>query len=229
MTGHGLALRPLSDGVHFDVTGDGVADSTGWIGAGNALLVRDSNGNGRIDDAHELVSEQFGSGFNSSLEALASFDRNHDGRLDASDETFATLKVWQDANSDGVSQAAESRGLAEAGSRILGTASMTMADGSSHMVAGVAFDVAGRPPATGGSSSPDAPSPPERRSPATTRTSAPMSATRMPPAICPERRHDAGRVASPVTAQHRRTRRPDSRTAGGDVRPAQRLVRGIRR
>ncbi|PWC49912.1 hypothetical protein [Azospirillum sp. TSA6c] len=158
MTGHGLALRPLSDGVHFDVTGDGVADSTGWIGAGNALLVQDTNGNGRIDDAHELVSEQFGSGFNSSLEALASLDRNHDGRLDATDETFATLKVWQDANGDGVSQATELRGLAEAGirsiattatpsdatlagSRILGTTSMTMTDGSSHAVAGVAFDV----------------------------------------------------------------------------------------
>ncbi|MCP1611143.1 hypothetical protein J2848_002816 [Azospirillum lipoferum] len=158
MTGNGLALRPLSDGIHFDVTGDGIADSTGWIGPGNALLVQDSNGNGRIDDAHELVSEQFGSGFNSSLDALASLDRNHDGRLDATDETFATLKVWQDANSDGMSQANELLGLTEAGiraiattaspsdaalagSRILGTTSMTMADGSSHMVAGVAFDV----------------------------------------------------------------------------------------
>ncbi|WP_188093915.1 beta strand repeat-containing protein [Azospirillum oryzae] len=158
MTGQGLALRPQSDGIHFDVTGDGVADSTGWIGAGNALLVQDSNGNGRIDDAHELVSEQFGTGFNSSLEALASLDRNHDGRLDATDETFATLKVWQDGNGDGRSQADELRSLSEAGirsiaatstpsdatlagSRILGTTSMTMADGGTHMVAGVAFDV----------------------------------------------------------------------------------------
>ncbi len=158
MTGDGLALRALSDGVHFDVTGDGVADQTGWIGSGNALLVRDENRNGQIDDARELVSEQFGGGFNSSLEALASLDRNHDGRLDATDETFATLKVWQDANADGVSQPDELRGLAEAGirsiatgstpsddmlagNRILGTTSMTMADGSTHMVAGVAFDV----------------------------------------------------------------------------------------
>lgn len=158
MTGHGLALRALSDGVQFDVTGDGVADQTGWIGAGNALLVQDANGNGRIDDARELVSEQFGGGFNSSLEALASLDRNHDGRLDATDETFATLKVWQDANGDGISQTDELRGLSDAGilsiatgstpsdsllagNRILGTTSMTMADGSTHMVAGVAFDV----------------------------------------------------------------------------------------
>ncbi len=158
MTGQGLALRPLSDGIHFDVTGDGVADSTGWIGSGNALLVQDSNGNGRIDDAHELVSEQFGTGFNSSLEALASLDRNHDGHLDTTDEAFATLKVWQDGNGDGISQAGELRSLSEAGirsiattstpsdatvagSRILGTTSMTMADGSTHMVAGVAFDV----------------------------------------------------------------------------------------
>ena len=158
MTGDGLALRALSDGVHFDVTGDGVADQTGWIGAGNALLVRDENRNGQIDDARELVSEQFGGGFNSSLEALASLDGNHDGRLDATDETFATLKVWQDANGDGISQTGELRGLSEAGiqsiasastpsesllagNRILGTTSMTMTDGSSHMVAGVAFDV----------------------------------------------------------------------------------------
>ncbi|SMF51741.1 hypothetical protein SAMN02982917_2848 [Azospirillum oryzae] len=158
MTGRGLALRPLSDGIHFDVTGDGVADSTGWIGSGNALLVQDSNGNGRIDDARELVSEQFGTGFNSSLEALASLDRNHDGHLDSTDDAFATLKVWQDADGDGISQAGELRSLSEAGirsiattstpsdailagSRILGTTSMTMADGSTHTVAGVAFDV----------------------------------------------------------------------------------------
>ncbi|WP_372394664.1 hypothetical protein ABMY26_01260 [Azospirillum sp. HJ39] len=158
MAGDGLALRALSDGVRFDVTGDGVADQTGWIGPGNALLVHDGNRNGQIDGARELVSEQFGSGFNSSLEALASLDRNHDGRLDATDETFATLKVWQDYNGDGVSQLDELRGLSEAGiqsiatgsapsdstlagNRILGTASMTMTDGSTHMAAGVAFDV----------------------------------------------------------------------------------------
>lgn len=158
MTGQGLALRPLSDGIHFDVTGDGVADSTGWIGSGNALLVQDSNGDGRINDAHELVSEQFGTGFNSSLEAMASLDRNHDGRLDSTDDAFATLKVWQDVNGDGISQPSELRSLSEAGirsiattstpsdaslagSRILGTTSMTMADGSTQMVAGVAFDV----------------------------------------------------------------------------------------
>ncbi len=158
LTGNGLSLRPLSDGVHFDVTGDGVADQTGWIGAGNALLVRDENRNGQIDDARELVSEQFGKGFGSSLEALASLDDNHDGRIDAADLSFATLKVWQDANADGVSQAGELRTLAEAGvqaiattatpsnatvadNRILGTTSVTMADGSTHAAAGVAFDV----------------------------------------------------------------------------------------
>ncbi|KAA0682493.1 hypothetical protein DS843_07845 [Roseomonas genomospecies 6] len=163
MTGDGLALRALADGVLFDVSGDGVADRTGWIGKGNALLVRDDNRNGRIDDARELVSEHFGAGpngggFNSSLDALASLDTNHDGRLDAADEGFATLQVWQDADGDGVSQPGELRTLTEAGilsiatsatptdttlagNDILGTTSMTMADGSSRLVAGVAFDV----------------------------------------------------------------------------------------
>ncbi|TWA63400.1 hypothetical protein FBZ82_11358 [Azospirillum brasilense] len=157
MAGDGLALRALTDGVLFDVSGDGVADRTGWVGKGNALLVRDDNHNGRIDDGRELVSEHFGKGFNSSLEALASLDSNHDGRIDATDESFATLQVWQDADGDGVSQPGELRTLAEAGilsiattatptdttlagNHVLGTTSMTMADGSSRLVAGVAFD-----------------------------------------------------------------------------------------
>ncbi|WP_114857729.1 hypothetical protein [Azospirillum brasilense] len=157
MAGDGLALRTLTDGVLFDVSGDGVADRTGWVGKGNALLVRDDNHNGQIDDGRELVSEHFGAGFNSSLEALASLDSNHDGRIDAADQSFATLQVWQDANGDGVSQPGELRTLADAGilsiastatptnttlagNHILGTTSMTMADGSSRVVAGVAFD-----------------------------------------------------------------------------------------
>ncbi|MGY0781132.1 hypothetical protein ACW7BC_24855 [Azospirillum argentinense] len=157
MAGDGLALRTLTDGVLFDVSGDGVADRTGWVGKGNALLVRDDNHNGQIDDGRELVSEHFGKGFNSSLDALASLDSNHDGRIDAADQSFATLQVWQDANGDGVSQPGELRTLAEAGilsiattaiptdttlagNHILGTTSMTMADGSSRVVAGVAFD-----------------------------------------------------------------------------------------
>ncbi|MHA7065521.1 hypothetical protein [Azospirillum argentinense] len=158
MAGDGLALRTLTDGVLFDVSGDGVADRTGWVGKGNALLVRDDNHNGQIDDGRELVSEHFGKGFNSSLEALASLDSNHDGRIDAADQSFATLQVWQDANGDGVSQPGELRTLADAGilsiattatpagttlagNHILGTTSMSMADGSSRVVAGVAFDV----------------------------------------------------------------------------------------
>ncbi|WP_431854977.1 beta strand repeat-containing protein, partial [Azospirillum sp.] len=158
MTGHGLSLRPLSDGVRFDVTGDGVADQTGWIGAGNALLARDTNHDGRIDSAHELVSEKFGTGFNSSLEALASLDGNHDGRIDAADADYGTLLVWQDADGDGVSRPGELKTLAQAGiasimttatptdasvagNRVLGTTSMTMADGTQHEVAGVSFDV----------------------------------------------------------------------------------------
>ncbi|MGF7177277.1 hypothetical protein [Azospirillum doebereinerae] len=157
MTGEGLSLRPLSDNVHFDVTGDGLADQTGWVGAGNALLARDTNHDGSISSASELVSEKFGAGFNSSLEALTSLDTNHDGRIDAQDSDYATLLVWRD-NGDGVSQAGELQTLAQAGiqsiaatatasdatmagNRILGTTSMTMADGTTHAVAGVAFDV----------------------------------------------------------------------------------------
>ena len=39
--------------------------------------------------------------------ALADLDSNQDGKITAEDSHFAQLKVWQDANSDGISQANE--------------------------------------------------------------------------------------------------------------------------
>ena len=38
------------------------------------------------------------------FDALAQYDENQDGRIDAQDAVFSRLTVWQDVNSDGVSQ-----------------------------------------------------------------------------------------------------------------------------
>jgi hypothetical protein len=38
---------------------------------------------------------------------LADFDLNEDGVIDAQDEIFANLRLWRDANQDGISQSEE--------------------------------------------------------------------------------------------------------------------------
>ncbi|WP_207478713.1 beta strand repeat-containing protein [Arenibaculum pallidiluteum] len=158
LLGHGLNLTSRSDGVLFDMNADGAADETAWIGKGSALLAYDTDGDGRIADASELVSEHFRSGAPDSLAALASLDTDRNGLVDDRDADFSRLLIWEDADGDGVSAATELRTMAEAGiqsfdavstpstevvegSRILGRTTMTLTDGSVHEVAGLSFDV----------------------------------------------------------------------------------------
>lgn len=49
------------------------------------------------------------------FEALRQYDLNHDNLIDANDAVFANLKIWVDANKDGVSQSEELHGLADIG------------------------------------------------------------------------------------------------------------------
>jgi hypothetical protein len=94
--------------VYFDLDGDGTAERTGWIRPEDGLLARDVNGNGFIENIGEVFGGTTGDGFAD----LAAFDANADGVIDATDPVFATLKVWQDANQDGISQTGEHKSLA---------------------------------------------------------------------------------------------------------------------
>lgn len=158
LDGDGISLRSKADGVSFDMNADGVADTTGWVGKGDGLLAYDANHDGRITGAGELVSEYLAPGTPHSLAALATFDSNGDGRIDASDAAYADLLVWRDGNADGISEAGELSTLKDAGiaaisvvsrdasgsingNRVLATSSMTMTDGQTRDVAAVSFDV----------------------------------------------------------------------------------------
>ncbi|MBP3402488.1 MAG: hypothetical protein J6L82_01095 [Alphaproteobacteria bacterium] len=106
LDGDGVETISVDNGVYFDHDGNGFAEKTGWISSDDALLVRDINGNGQIDDGSELFGDQTilsnGEKAANGFEALADLDSNHDGVFDGDDEAFGEIKVWQDFNQNGV-------------------------------------------------------------------------------------------------------------------------------
>jgi large repetitive protein len=90
----------------MDVTGDGIADRTAWVGANDGVLVCDKNQNGQITDASQYAFSRYGGA--TDLSGLAAgFDSNKDGAFNAADSRFSEFAVWQDANQNGISDAGE--------------------------------------------------------------------------------------------------------------------------
>ncbi|RQJ84288.1 calcium-binding protein, partial [Neisseria meningitidis] len=106
-------------GALFDHRNQGIRTATGWVSADDGLLVRDLNGNGIIDNGAELFGDNTkladGSFAKHGYAALTELDSNGDNIINAADAAFQTLRVWQDLNQDGISQANELRTLEELG------------------------------------------------------------------------------------------------------------------
>ncbi|WP_409072518.1 calcium-binding protein [Neisseria meningitidis] len=106
-------------GALFDHRNQGIRTATGWVSADDGLLVRDLNGNGIIDNGAELFGDNTkladGSFAKHGYAALAELDSNGDNIINAADAAFQSLRVWQDLNQDGISQANELRTLEELG------------------------------------------------------------------------------------------------------------------
>jgi hypothetical protein len=115
LNGDGVKTKSIADGVSFDLFATGTKVSTGWVSSSDGLLVMDRNGDGQINDGSELFGSSTtlanGQKAVDGYQALRELDTNGDGTIDKNDAAFANLRVWIDANSDGISEKGEVVGL----------------------------------------------------------------------------------------------------------------------
>ncbi|NUF50341.1 calcium-binding protein, partial [Gilliamella sp. ESL0250] len=130
--------------IHFDLNANQFAENTGWVGADDGLLVLDLNDNGVIDDGRELFGDssllQNGKTAKNGYQALAQYDENGDGVIDAKDSIWQKLKIWQDKNSNGLTDENELLSLEQAGISSISTKYSTSnyvdSNGNAHRLTG---------------------------------------------------------------------------------------------
>ena len=116
LSNDGINSHALNYTINFDLDNNGFKEATGWVSGDDALLTIDKNNNGIIDNGSELfgnksISDSAFSYINSSLnngfETLKNYDSNNDGIIDSQDAEFDKLLLWQDKNSNGISETDE--------------------------------------------------------------------------------------------------------------------------
>lgn len=151
LNGDGISVAELgASNLFFDMAGDGKQHRTAWAGAGDGVLVRDSNNDGVIDQRSEVIFTDWDGTSKSDLQALlAMFDTNNNGKLDAGDTDWSLFKVLV-TNADGTTtlQTLGDLNITEItlvsnnqeisfsdGSKIFGASSYKRGDGSTGIVA----------------------------------------------------------------------------------------------
>lgn len=118
LTGNGFSFTDIAGGVRFDLEGSGTAYQVAWptASSGNAWLALDRNGNGLIDNGKELfgnfTQQPLGQGEGNGFLALAEYDKpanggDGDGSIASNDSVFSSLRLWRDANHNGISESSE--------------------------------------------------------------------------------------------------------------------------
>ena len=125
LNGDGIKIIPEKDGVYFDHNGDRVLFHSSWIDKNDGLLIVDKNCDNDIDSGDELfgnftkISSKFienkAQFAINGFEALKEFDSTNDGVISNLDTKFGELKIWQDKNSNGISEKDELKSLDQLG------------------------------------------------------------------------------------------------------------------
>jgi Ca2+-binding RTX toxin-like protein len=155
LDGDGFHFQDVDDSNVFFEANDGWKHRMAWTEPGDGLLAYDHDGNGKIEHYDEISLVPYAPGEQTDMAALAAaFDTNHDGRFDAADVKWASFGVWKDANSNGITDPGEFRGLYDMGisainlstdgqfrvidgQSVHGVGSATLANGGSMAVADV--------------------------------------------------------------------------------------------
>jgi hypothetical protein len=131
----------------------------GWVGPGDGILVYDYQGDGKVTNIDEVALVFHSPSATTDLEAMRlTFDTNHDGVFDSRDTQYDKFGVWQDKNSNGISDAGEYQTLTKMGilsinmnsdlhvekiegNTVNGYTSYQTTDGASHLAADVTLNV----------------------------------------------------------------------------------------
>lgn len=111
LSGRGVAMTGIENGVLFDIDNSGTLKRTGWVGRSTGILVVD-NGSGRIDNMSQMYSEYYGGvagvnglpgekRYSDGFAALASDDADGSGIIDRRDPIWSKLRIWQDVSHNG--------------------------------------------------------------------------------------------------------------------------------
>jgi hypothetical protein len=107
-----------TDGVYFDMDGNGIKEKMlTWTDPNEWMVVKDLNGDGIINSGREVVGNQMilknGTKAADTIQALKTFDINHDGKITTADNSG--LAFWTDRNHNGLTDIGELEALGAAG------------------------------------------------------------------------------------------------------------------
>jgi hypothetical protein len=154
LNGTGPLTESITAGVQFNLTGTTV--STGWVATGNGLLVMLPS-DGQITSGAQLFGNDTslpnGTTALNGFQALAQYDTNGSGIIDAADPIFSKLGVWVQTNADGTGTLkslsdlgivslnlnAQASSTLDNGNVIGLTSTFTTADGQTHALDDVWF------------------------------------------------------------------------------------------